>query len=138
MWLKIWSVVEKNRWTVIAPIAGIIVWLAAGICCTPQTASPIRPTVLVNAAVLQQDFDEWQATNTLMAKKFEYAVTDIQLQEERWSAVEKGIMAVATGGVTSWSGLLGILTSSGIVGLFADNIRKNGVIGGLKRNKTPV
>jgi len=138
MWPKLWSVLEKNRWTVIAPLAGIMLWLFAGICCTPETKSPTRPTVLVNAVELQRDFEEWQANNTLTAKKFEWAISDIKQQEERWSAIENGIMTVASGGVTSWSGLLSILTGSGIVGLFADNIRKNGVIGGLKRNKTPV
>lgn len=135
MWQKIWSVVEKNRWTVIAPLFGVILWVVAGVSCTPKTASPIRPTVTVNAAVLQQDFQTWQSDCALMSKKFEWAVADIKQQEERWNNIEAALMNVATGGVTSWSGLLSILTGSGIVGLFADNIRKNGVIGGLKRNK---
>jgi hypothetical protein len=132
---KIWSVLEKNRWTVLAPIAGIMLWFYASIACTPQTSSPIRPTVQVNIAELQQDFETWQAESTLMTKKFEWAVTDIKQQEERWNNIESALMSVATGGVTSWSGLLSILTGSGLIGLFADNIRKNGVIGGLKRNK---
>lgn len=137
MWLKIWSVIEKNRWTVIAPCAGIILWLAVGICCTPETASPTRPTVLVNAAELELDFQTWQADCNVMAKKFEYAGADIKQQAERNSKIESGLMALASGNVTSYTGLLGLLTSSGLVGLFADNIRKNGVIGGLKRNNTP-
>lgn len=138
MWPKIWSVIEKNRWTVLAPLAGIILWLAAGICCTPETKSPIRQGVLVNAIELQQDFVTWQADCNLTAKRFEFATADIKQQEARYSQIESAIMTVASGGVTNWSGLLSILTGSGLIGLFADNIRKNGVIGGLKRNNTTV
>lgn len=137
MWSKIWSVVEKNRWIVIAPLAGLILWLYAGLACVPETASPLRPAIKVNAAELQQDFQTWQADCELMSKRFEWAIADIKLQEEQWTKAENAIMQIATGGVTTWTGLLSILTGSGLVGLFADNIRKNGVIGGLKRNKSP-
>lgn len=137
MLAKIWSVLEKNRWTVIIPIIGIILWVTASICCTPQTKSPIRPTVLINAAELEQDYQQWVSDCNLTAKKFEWAIADIKQQEERFSKIEAAIMSVATGNVTGSSGLISLIMGSGIIGLFADNIRKNGVIGGLKRNKTP-
>jgi len=134
---KIWSVIEKNRWTVIIPIIAVIVWLAAGISCTPITKSPARPTVMVNAIELQQDYELWLADCNAMSKKFEWAAKDIQRQAEQWSKIEATIMQVASGNVANWSGLVSLLMGSGIIGLFADNIRKNGVIGGLKINKTP-
>jgi len=34
-------------------------------------------------------------------------------------------------------GLLQLIFGTGLIGFFADNVRKNGVIAGLKRNKTP-
>jgi len=137
MWPKVWSVVEKNRWTVLVPMLGAVMWIMAGICCTPETKSPTRPTVMVNAAELQQDYQQWVSDCNLTAKRFEYAATDIKQQQEKWTAAENALMQVSTGNVTSWTGLLGLLSGSGLIGLFADNIRKNGVIGGLKRNNTP-
>jgi len=132
---QIWSIVEKNRWTVIMPILGILLWIYAGVSCTPQTESPIRQGVMVNAIELQQDFETWKSNCELTGKRFNWATDDIKTQEERWTKIEAALMTVSTGGVTSWTGLLSLFMGSGIVGLFADNIRKNGVIGGLKRNK---
>lgn len=132
---KIWSVIEKHRWTVIVPLIGAIFWIIAGICCVPTTESPTRPNVQVNAHELQQDYETWVSTNELTAKRFEWATDDIKTQTEQWGKIESGIMAVVSGGVSNWSGLLDILISTGLVGTFADNLRKNGVIAGLKRNK---
>lgn len=132
---KIWSVIEKNRWTVVLPIIGIVLWFIASISCVPETASPIRQGVLVNAVELEQDYQTWVTNNELIAKRFEWAIADIERQEEEWSKLETALMTIATGGVTTWPALLQILVSTGLVGTFADNVRKNGVIAGLKRNK---
>lgn len=133
---RVYSAAEKNRFTVIVPIIGLILWIIAGISCTPQTASPIRPTIMLNADELVQEFDQWKADCVLISKKFELAGADIQKQTEQWNKVESVLMQIATGSVHSGSGLITLLAGSGIIGLLADNIRKNGVIGGLKRNKT--
>jgi len=135
---KIYSLIEKNRWTVIVSVIGLLLWIYAGISCVPVTQSPIRPSVKVTAIELQQDYEIWQANNALTIKKFDWAVSDIEQQKEQWAKTESALMSIASSCVTSWSGLISILMSSGIVGLFADNIRKNGVIGGLKRNKDSV
>lgn len=132
---KVWSLIEKNRYTVIVPMLGIMLWLYASIGCTPTTESPTRLGVQVNAVTLQQDFETWQAEKTLEAKKFEWAAADIEKQKQDLDNVSKELLNLASGSVTSWSGLLQILVSSGLVGFFADNLRKNGVIAGLKRNK---
>lgn len=134
---KIWSVIEKNRWSLIVPILGTLLWFYASISCTPLTRSPTRTEIMLNATELQQEYDTWIAGNELTAKKFEWAATDIKEQQERWSKIESALMSIATGNVASFSGLMSILVSSGLVGAFADNVRKNGVIAGLKRNKTP-
>jgi 5-bromo-4-chloroindolyl phosphate hydrolysis protein len=131
----IWSYIEKNRWTVICPLVAVIVWLIVGVSCTATTPSPTRPNVEVDARQLEQDFETWQAEVTLTAKRFEYAREDLERQQQQLNALQEALMQLASGSVTSWSGLLQILFTGGFVGLFADNIRKNGVIGGLKRNK---
>ena len=131
---KIWSIIEKNRWTTIAPAIGVIVWLVMSFSCVPKTESPIRAGVKVNAKGLTQDFETWKANNELIAKKFQWAGEDIQEQQERWNKVTGVLMKVATGNVTNFQGLLNIVLGSGLLGLGADNVRKNGVIAGLKRN----
>lgn len=131
---KLWSVIEKNRWTTIVPTIGIIVWLVVSFSCVPQTESPIRVGVKVNAKELQQDFETWKTNNELIAKKFQYAGEDITEQQERWNKFTGILMKVATGNVTNFQGLLNIVLGSGLLGVSADNLRKNGVIAGLKRN----
>lgn len=135
---KLWSFIEKNRWAAIMPFLGLMLWLVASFSCTPLTESPIRQGVQVNAIELQQDYQTWLSDCNLVSQKFGWAVADIKLQEEKWSKVEAAIMTIATGGATTWPSLIQLLMGSGLVGLFADNVRKNGVIGGLKRNKTPI
>jgi len=132
---KIWSVIEKNRWTMIVPIVGFILWFVASVSCTPSTKSPTRIGVQVNAVELQQDYQTWLANNELIAKRFEWAVADIERQEAQWTKLETALMTVATGGVTTWPALLQILVSSGLIGALGDNARKNGVIAGMKINK---
>ena len=38
---RIWEWIEHNRFTVVLPLIGIILWVIA-IGCTPQTQSPVR------------------------------------------------------------------------------------------------
>jgi len=134
-WEKIWSFIEKNRWTTILPVLGVVTWIVLSLACTITTTSPLRAGVQVNAPELHLDYEQWLADCNTMAKRFEFAVADIERQQEQWSEITNALMTVASGNVTSFSGLLGIVMASGAVGLAGDNIRKNGVIGGLKRNK---
>jgi len=135
---SVWSVIEKNRWTVIVPALGFVLWIVAGFSCMPATESPTRLGVQVNAAELKMDYETWVSKNELTAKKFEWAAADIERQKEQWGKVQETLMSIASGSVTSWSGLLSIIMPSGMIGFFADNIRKNGVIAGLKRNNFQV
>lgn len=132
---KIWSGIEKNRWTTIVPFVGLILWVVINISCTPTTDSPISSGIKVNAVKLEQDYLTWKANIETTAKRFEYAVADIEKQQEQWSKITGLLMQVASGGVTNYSGLLNMVLGSGLLGVGADNVRKNGVIAGLKRGK---
>lgn len=132
---KIWSVIEKNRWTTIVPVVGIILWIVITISCVPTTESPIGTGIKVNAAELERDYETWKLTVETTVKRFEFAAADIEKQREQWSKITDILMQVASGGVTSHTGLLNLVLASGLLGVGADNVRKNGVIGGLKRNK---
>jgi len=134
---KIWSVIEKNRWTTIVPISGLILWFIVSLSCSPKTESPIRINSKVNIIQLEQDYLSWKANAELTAKRFEYAVEDIDRQQKQWNEITKILMKVASGGITSYTGLLNIVFASGLLGVSVDNVRKNGVIAGLKRNKIP-
>lgn len=132
---KIWSVIEKNRWTTIIPFIGIVLWFVVSFSCVPTTQSPIGIGLKVNAVELEQDYETWKLTTETTAKRFEFAATDIEKQREQWSKITGLLMKAASGGVTNYSGLLNVVLASGLFGVGADNVRKNGVIGGLKRNK---
>jgi len=132
---KIWSVIEKNRWTIIVPLLGVLLWSYASLSCMPITESPVRQGVMLSATELQQEYDTWTTNNELIVKKFELAAEDIKRQQEQYSKIESAVMSIVSGNVTTWTGLLNLILGSGIIGVSADNIRKNGVIAGLKRNK---
>jgi hypothetical protein len=132
-WSEIWSWIEKNRFTVIAPVIGTVIWLVA-VGCTPVTESPFVPGKEVTATQLEQDYLIWQKENEIVMQKFENAGKDLEQQKANQAAYIGVITTLASGGVADWPGLIQLLLGSGLVGLIGDNIRKNGVIGGLKRN----
>lgn len=123
-WSKVWNWFEHNRFSVIVPVVALTLWLVA-VGCTPQTVSPLSGR-LVTAAELQVDFD------TTMAR-FELSAIDLEKQAEAQSEFRELLLALASGTIADWSGLLQMLVTGGLVGFFADNVRKNGVIGGLKK-----
>ena len=134
---KVWSGIEKNRWTTIVPFVGVVLWLIISMSCVPTTKSPIGSGVKVNASELKRDYQTWLADNELKSKMFEFAAEDIKTQQEKWNKFTSVLMQVASGNVTSFQGLLNIFLGSGLLGVGADNVRKNGVIAGLKRGKKP-
>lgn len=124
---KIWKWIDHNRWTVIMPVVGVILWLIA-VGCTPSVESPTQPGKLVNAAELQIEYD-------YMIARFDEAATDLDRQAESQNEFKQIILALASGSVAGWPGLLQMLFGGTLLGLTGDNIRKSGVIGGSKRNK---
>ena len=132
---KIWSVIEKNRWTTIIPVVGLILWIVLSFSCVVKTKSPIKNGVLVTAAELELEYQTWVADCNATAEKFRFAATDIERQQAEWNKITSVLMQVASGDVTNYSGLLNIILASGMLGVGADNVRKNGVIAGLKRGK---
>lgn len=131
---NIWSWIEKNRFVVIGPVVGIMIW-AYAISCTPETASPLDPGRLVNVSQLEIDFKTWEAQQEITAAKFEAAGNDLKQQAEQNEKLKETILGLASGGVPDVPGLLKLLIGGGGLGAIVDNIRKRGVIGGLKRNK---
>lgn len=130
-WKKVWSWIEKNRFTVFCPVIGAVIWLLA-VGCTPVTTSPFNPSQEVTAAQLESEYAVWQEENKIVMIKFETAGKDLQQQYENQQKFLELVMTLASGSVADWPGLVQLLAGSGILGLVGDNIRKNGVIGGLK------
>ena len=132
---KIWSSIEKNRWTTIIPVVGLILWVVLSFSCVVKTLSPTRDGALVTPTELKLDYQTWVADCNATAEKFRFAGADIERQQAEWSKITSVLMQIASGGVTNYSGLLNIVLASGMLGIGADNVRKNGVIAGLKRGK---
>ena len=131
---KIWKVIEHHRFTVIAPVVGAAVWLVA-VGCTPLTVSPLDDAKRVNASQLSIEFKSWEARQAIVAAKFEAAGEDLTRQAEANEAFKQTLLTLASGSVADWPGLVQLLIGGGLLGVIGDNVRKNGVIGGLKRNK---
>jgi len=132
---KIWKWIEYNRFVVIGPIIGIMLWSYA-VSCTPLTRSPLDPARLVNVQQLDLDFKTWQSQQEIMAAKFEAAGQDLAQQKATNEKIKETLLGLASGGIPDVPGLIKLLIGGGGLGAIADNIRKRGVIGGLKRNKT--
>ena len=131
---KIWEWIEYNRWTVILPVAGLIIWFTA-IGCTPETASPLNPDRMVSAYELQTEFELWEKQQEQTQITFAAAGHDLQRQEEANEAIKQLIIKAASGGVADLPGLLQLLLTGGALGSMSDKIRKRGLIAGLKRNR---
>lgn len=129
---KLWNFVEHNRFTVVLLVIAVVLWLA-GVGCTPQTKSPLTGEY-VTAAELAIDEAQFKANYTSGIMKFDWAKEDLIIQAQQNIAFEQLLLSAASGGITSWGGLLNLLITGGFIGFGLDNIRKNGVIGGLKKN----
>ncbi len=130
---QIWKWINWNRFIVIAPAAGLVLWFIA-VGCVPTEIDPTDPSRRLSAPELDQTFALWQAQQEFMILKFEQAAESIEQQQQQWTKVEKILLDLASGSVADWPGLLKIIIGSGLVGAVADNVRKRGLIAGLKRN----
>ena len=134
-WLKkLWTWLDYNRFFAIAMIAAAATWFTA-VGCTPTTDSPLDPARQVNEKQLALDLKSWQAENEIMLARFEASGQDLQEQKETNKKIEDFILTVASGGIADLPGLATLLISGGALGAITDNIRKRGVIAGLKKNK---
>ena len=129
---KIWDFMDHNRFTVICPMVAIIIWLLA-VGCTPLTPSPRDEGRMVNAAQLGIEYEQWMADQKVMEKRFEAAGQDLERQAQANEEFKQLLLTLASGSVADWSGLVQLLVGGGLLGVVGDNIRKNGVIGGIKR-----
>lgn len=126
------DLIDHNRFTVIFPLIAAAIWIAA-VGCTPITPSPIDETKLVNATQLSLEYEQWLAEQKIMEKRFEAAGQDLEAQALANEKFNETLIALASGSIADWSGLVQLLVGGGLLGVIGDNIRKNGVIGGLKR-----
>jgi hypothetical protein len=133
-WKKLWKTIEHHRYTVVCPVEGAGVWVAA-VGCTPMTSSPLDDAKQVNASQLSIEFKSWEARQAIVAAKFEAAGQDLTRQAEANEVLKQTLLTLASGSVADWSGLVQLLVGGGLLGVLGDNVRKNGVIGGLKRNR---
>ena len=130
---KIWKWIDHNRFVVIAPLVGLAIWIAA-IGCMAQAESPIRPGVFVNAKELADDFQVWELQQKETMIRFEAAGKSIEEQEAAWSDFREILLQLASGSVADLPGLLTLVLGFSGAGAIADNVRKRGLIAGLKRN----
>lgn len=133
-WLKkAVEFVDYNRWLVVGFIAGVLV-MAGGLSCEPLTESPTNPQKLVDAKELQTDFARWQADQQIIAAQFEQAGEDLKSQQEAQDKITKFLLDIASGAAVDWQAGLQLVLAGGGLGAIVDNIRKRGVIAGLKKN----
>ena len=131
---KVFKWLNHNRFTVITPIIASVLWAwVAG--CSPETASILKPGEVVTSPQLAIELQEWQAMVSVQGARFEAAAADLEAQRERMSQVKETITQLASGSVADLPGLVSLLMGGGMLGLVVDNVRKGGVIGGLKRNR---
>jgi len=131
---KVTKWINHNRFVIILPILSVMLW-AYALGCTALTVSPLNPGRMVNIVQLDIDFRTWQAQQEIMRAKFEAAGFDLEQQKAGNEKLKESILTLAAGGVADVPGLLKLLIGGGGLGAIIDNIRKGGVIGGLKRNK---
>ena len=131
---SIWKTVEHHRCTVVCPVIAALLWFAA-VGCTPMTLSPVDESKEVNARQLQIEYQSWLASQKIIEAKFEAAGQDLAEQAQANEAFKQTLLTLASGSVADWSGLVQLLIGGGFLGVLGDNIRKNGVIGGMKSRK---
>ena len=131
---QIWTWIDHNRFVVIGPSVAVMLWFYAA-SCTPVTPDPLEPARLVTAKQLQYSFETWQIEQQVVAKQFEFAGEDLQLQAENNKKIEKLIIDLASANVADLPGLITLWLGGGGLGAIVDNVRKRGLISGLKRNK---
>lgn len=130
---KIWKWMDHNRFFVIGMIAASAIWIGAQ-GCTPTAASPLDQAKLVNAPQLELEFKAWRAEQEIILARFDLARDDIQRQKEGWAEIQQALVTLASGGVADLPGFIQLALGLGGVGAITDNIRKRGLIAGLKRN----
>lgn len=123
---KIWKWIEHNRFIVLSPLTMLAVWIIA-FGCTSLTQSPSDPTQMVNVNELQREYELFQV-------KYQFAIKDLEELEEQRNKILDAITKLASGSVADLPGLLQLLLVGGFFGAVTDNVRKRGLIAGLKRN----
>ncbi len=85
---KIWKWIDYNRFIVICPVAGILIWVIA-FGCQAETISPVNPNKTVTAVELETEFVVWQKEQEIVLTRFDAARADIEKQQAAWNEFEK-------------------------------------------------
>lgn len=130
---KMWKWINHNRFVVIGPIVAILVWGYA-VSCTPLTQSILTVGRMINASELDLEFVTWQKQQEITIARFEAAGEDLEQQKANNEKIKELILGIASGGVADMPGLVKLLLAGGGLGALTDNVRKRGLISGLKIN----
>lgn len=130
---KILKWINYNRFVVIGPILGLIIWFS-GWSCTPLTESLLNPGRMINESQLVVELKTWKAQQEIFMIKFEAAGEDIAQQKENNKKLEAMVLDLASGGIPDMAGLVKLVFGGLALGAGGDNIRKRGLIAGLKIN----
>ena len=133
MLVKIWTFIDHNRFFVIAFIMSIIL-LVCQYSCVPQTQSILVSGRMIDDRQLALELKEWQVKNELMIAKFGSAAEDLVLQKQQLDKLSKFIIRIGSGDIPTIPDILKYLVAGGGIGAIVDNVRKRGLIAGLKRN----
>jgi hypothetical protein len=128
---KIWQFIEYNRWFVIGVILSIILTFG-GFYCVPVTPSPLQPAKMVDEKGLALEFKTWQMQCQVIQDQFTNAGEDLQAQAARNTQIASMIVDLSSGRLPDIPSFLQVLLASGGLGAVYDNIRKRGLITGLK------
>jgi hypothetical protein len=128
---KIWKFIEYNRWFVAGVILSLMLTFG-GIYCVPITPSPLQPAKMVDEKGLALEFKTWQMQCQVMQDQFTSAGEDLKAQTERNGQIETMIVDLASGRMPDIPAFLQVLLAAGGLGAAYDNIRKRGLISGLK------
>ncbi len=132
MLAKVWKWIDYNRFTIVGPVVALTIWIIA-VGCTATVPSPITPGVQVNALELQLEFQIWEKDQEATMLRFDAAGKDLERQQEAQAEFLRVVTTLASGGVADLPGLLQLLIGGGLIGAVSDNIRKRGLIAGLKK-----
>ncbi|RKY11462.1 MAG: hypothetical protein DRP65_04165 [Planctomycetota bacterium] len=125
---------DHNRFFVIGILGSTLIFIIA-VGCTPTTQSPVDPAVMVTAPELELEYLTWHKQQEIILARFDLARADLEAQKKAWNEVQQAIVTLASGGIADLPGFMQLIFGLGGAGAIADNIRKRGLIAGLKRNK---
>lgn len=130
----VWSFVEKNRFLLVCIFLSMFIFFY-GSCMEPVTSSVLNPEKSVTAKQLELEYVQWLHDVNEQSMKFNFASDDIAAKKASLDKLYNCISQLAQGNVGGFEEGMLFLIGGGGLGAIVDNIRKRGVISGLKMMK---